>query len=174
MGLYQSHREGLAGAVRAILGASADTSEVLQESFYRAWRALQRGATPEHPVGWIFMITMNLSKDLRRSQDRGPHMVNDAVAASVPAGSQTPAQQAEKAESVVAARQAIQELKPAEKEIFLLRVSAGMTFEAIALQLGIPVGTAKTRMRTALQRLRLALAAHAPSISESSLQTHRE
>ena len=45
---------------------------------------------------------------------------------------------------------------------FLLRTSAGLSFEAAAQELGIPVGTAKTRMRSALLHLRGALAAFAP------------
>ena len=54
------------------------------------------------------------------------------------------------------------ELEDDVKEVFLLRVSGELTFEAIAEALGIPVGTAKTRMRTALRRLRSHLAHLAP------------
>ena len=68
---------------------------------------------------------------------------------------------AEAREAVADARAAIRQLRDPEKEVFVLRVSAGLTFERVADQLGIPVGTAKTRMRQALAQLRQHLSAHA-------------
>ena len=65
-------------------------------------------------------------------------------------------------EALGAAREAILRLEEDVKQVFLLRVSGELSFEAIAEALGIPVGTAKTRMRTALRRLQKHLAAFAP------------
>ena len=58
---------------------------------------------------------------------------------------------------------AIHELKNSEKEVFLLRTSAGLSFEEAANALHIPVGTAKTRMRAALIHLRQSLKHFAPA-----------
>jgi RNA polymerase sigma-70 factor (ECF subfamily) len=77
-----------------------------------------------------------------------------------------PRAQLERREALTAARSAIHALSEPEKEVFLLRTSGGLTFEAAAEALGIPVGTAKTRMRAALGRLRAALAAHAPATQD--------
>ena len=63
----------------------------------------------------------------------------------------------EQSETVAAARLAIHELQGNEKEVFLMRTSAGLSFAATATALGIPVGTAKTRMRAALIHLRRSL-----------------
>jgi RNA polymerase sigma-70 factor (ECF subfamily) len=71
-------------------------------------------------------------------------------------------------EAVAAARQAILRLRDAEKEVFLLRTSAGLSFDAIGKALQIPIGTAKTRMRSALLRLRESLAAHAPALERGT------
>ena len=60
-------------------------------------------------------------------------------------------------ETVERLRHAIQQLPDAEREVFLLRQNADLTFRALADSLGIPEGTAKTRMRTALRRLRDAI-----------------
>ena len=49
------------------------------------------------------------------------------------------------------------ELRPEEKEVFLLRQNGDLTFEEIADQRSVPVGTVKTQMRTALQKLRRVL-----------------
>ena len=67
-----------------------------------------------------------------------------------------------------AARTAIHRLDDGEKEVFLLRVSGDRTFEAIAAALSIPVGTAKTRMRSALKKLRLRLSRFEPTTSRGA------
>ena len=54
-------------------------------------------------------------------------------------------------------RKALLELRPDEKEVFLLRQNGDLTFEEIADQRSVPVGTIKTQMRTALQKLRRVL-----------------
>jgi len=47
--------------------------------------------------------------------------------------------------------------------VFLLRQSGEMTYEEIAVTVGRPVGTVKTQMRSALQRVKALLAPHSPN-----------
>ena len=51
-------------------------------------------------------------------------------------------------------RLAIMDLRPDEKEVFLLRQNGELTYDEIAEIRGSPVGTVKTQMRAALQKLR--------------------
>ncbi|KAA3605126.1 MAG: sigma-70 family RNA polymerase sigma factor [Planctomycetota bacterium] len=155
-GLFQQHRNGLAGAVRAHLGPQADVQEVLQEAFLKAWKALRRGTQPKDPVAWMFVITMNQAKDVRRRRKRRPSgsSLEEVSAMQVVSTQPDPPHRLEKQEQLQAAKTAIAELGPAEKEVFLMRVSAGLSFAAIASSLNIPEGTAKSRMRRALKRLR--------------------
>jgi RNA polymerase sigma-70 factor (ECF subfamily) len=55
-------------------------------------------------------------------------------------------------------RRAIHDLRTEEKEVFLLRQNGGMTYEQIAEIRQSPVGTVKTQMRAALQKLKKVLA----------------
>lgn len=73
-------------------------------------------------------------------------------------------------ELVARARLAIARLDDPEKEVFVLRVSGGLSFEAVADSLSIPLGTAKTRMRAALSRLRreLGAAPFGPDLGDAS------
>jgi len=57
-------------------------------------------------------------------------------------------------ESLERLRKAIKELRPEEKEVFLLRQNGELTYEEIAKVRGSPVGTVKTQMRSAIQKLR--------------------
>lgn len=54
-------------------------------------------------------------------------------------------------------RIAVKQLKPLEKEVFLMRQNGDLTLEEIAHELGRPVGTVKTQLRSALGKLRIAL-----------------
>ena len=61
-------------------------------------------------------------------------------------------------EQLALVRRALLDLRPEEQEVFLLRQNGEMTYEEIARLINIPLGTAKTRMRLALTKLRDALA----------------
>ena len=54
-------------------------------------------------------------------------------------------------------RRALFQLRPEEKEVFLLRQNGDLTYEEIAELRRTPVGTIKTQMRSALQKLRRVL-----------------
>ena len=54
-------------------------------------------------------------------------------------------------------RQAVEQLRPEEQEVFLLRQNGDLTYEEIAQAVGAPLGTVKTRMRLALSKLRVSL-----------------
>ena len=69
----------------------------------------------------------------------------------------SPADQMADKETLDHLRAALLELRPEEKAIFLLRQNADLTYEEIAELRRCPVGTVKTQMRTALQKLRRVL-----------------
>ena len=60
-------------------------------------------------------------------------------------------------ESVERLRAAILDLREEEKEVFLLRQNGDLTYEQIAELRHCPVGTIKTQMRSALEKLRKVL-----------------
>lgn len=155
--LFQAHRQGLAGAVRSVLGPAADVAEVLQDAFLKCWRKWQDGTRPQDAVAWMFVITWNTAADVRRSRQRRPvHQPfdeHDPVAHTI----QPPSMALEQRETIARAEAAIGALSDPEQQVFLLRVSGEQTFEAIAQALAIPLGTAKTRMRAALAKVRAAM-----------------
>jgi RNA polymerase sigma factor (sigma-70 family) len=170
--LFLEHGDGLAGAVRGVLG-SADAQEILQEAFLKALGALRGGFTPRHPVAWIFVITMNLARDQRRKNQRrnksaAPtgggrvQALEDVNPMELQSKEPPPSAELEREEALAAARDAIHDLRPKEREVFLLRTSAGLSFKEAAKALRIPIGTAKTRMRAALANLRRTLMPHMP------------
>jgi RNA polymerase sigma factor (sigma-70 family) len=156
--LFQTHRAGLAGAVRSVLGPTADATELLQEAFLKCWRNWQQGTRPNDPVAWVFVVVWNVAIDARRRRQRQPvHETLDEETNVVPSTLSSPSHALEQREAVARAQAAVAGLSDPEQQVFLLRVGGELTFEAVALALAIPIGTAKTRMRSALQKLRQTL-----------------
>src|SRR5206468_13102987 len=105
---------------------------------------------------WIFRVGLNAAKDLQRSAWRRRSRRfsgNEALSSEA----NTPAQTAEEREMNERLRQALLQLRPEEKEVFLLRQNADLTYEQIAHMRSCPIGTVKTQMRTALEKLRRVL-----------------
>ena len=69
----------------------------------------------------------------------------------------SPVEAAERREDLDRLRGALLELRPEEKAVFLLRQNGDLTYDEIAELRRCPVGTVKTQMRTALQKLRRVL-----------------
>jgi RNA polymerase sigma-70 factor (ECF subfamily) len=161
--LFQTHRQGLAGAVRSVLGREADVTELLQEAFLKCWQSWQHGNRPSDPVAWVFVVTWNAAVDARRRRQRRPVHESLHEDTMLAPAHPSPSHALEQREAVARAQAAVAGLSDPEQQVFLLRVAGELTFENVAQALAIPVGTAKTRMRAALQKLRVALGAGLPT-----------
>ena len=75
----------------------------------------------------------------------------------LPGRDEAPGRSVEDQETLDRLRLAITQLRQEEKEVFLLRQNGGLTYEQIAEVRRSPVGTVKTQMRAALQKLRKVL-----------------
>jgi len=73
------------------------------------------------------------------------------------ADASVPTRTLEEQETMAQLRDALTHLRPEEKEVFLLRQNGELTYEQIAELHDRPVGTVKTQMRSALQKLRKVL-----------------
>ena len=151
-------RDELVSTLCFILGNVEDAQDVAQEAFLRCWRT-QEGVPEVHNLrAWIFRVGLNAAKDLQRSAWRRrvkPLLEADAMPSTDNA---TPLSGLEEQETLCRLRQALLNLRPEEKEVFLMRQNGEMTYEQIAELYDRPVGTVKTQMRSALLKLRKILA----------------
>ncbi|HEY7315790.1 MAG TPA: RNA polymerase sigma factor [Gemmataceae bacterium] len=151
-------RDELVSTLCFILGNADDAQDVAQEAFLRCWRT-QEGVPDIHNLrAWIFRVGLNAAKDLQRSAWR--RRVKPLLGADAMPMTETvsPLSGLEDQESLHLLRQALLHLRPEEKEVFLLRQNGELTYEQIAELYDRPVGTVKTQMRSALQKLRKILA----------------
>ena len=94
----------------------------------------------------------------RSAWRRRARPLGENAEASIPAlVVSTPADTLEEKESLEQLRTALLDLRPEEKAVFLLRQNGDLTYEEIAEFRRCPVGTVKTQMRAALQKLRRVL-----------------
>jgi RNA polymerase sigma-70 factor (ECF subfamily) len=154
---FNELRDELVSTLMFLLGSRDDAQDAAQEAFLKCWKA--RAGLPEiqNLRAWIFRVGLNTAKDMQRSawsRRAKPLMGEETMLA---AHDPAPGQQLEDQECLDRLRAAIVELRTEEKEVFLLRQNGGLTYEQIAEMRHSPVGTVKTQMRSALQKLRKVL-----------------
>jgi RNA polymerase sigma-70 factor (ECF subfamily) len=151
---FNDLRDDLISTLWFVLGNQEDAQDIAQEVFLRCWRT-QEGLPEVHNLrAWIFRVGLNAAKDLQRSawRRRVKPLLGEETMPSVEGLS--PAHDLENRECLQQLRDALMHLRPEEKEVFLLRQNGELTYEQIAELSNRPVGTVKTQMRSALQKLR--------------------
>jgi RNA polymerase sigma-70 factor (ECF subfamily) len=152
---FNEVRTELVSTLFFVLGNQEDAQDAAQDAFLKCWRARQTLSQVRNLRAWIFRVGLNAAKDLQRNawrrRARPLTGAPEAMVESSPLG-----QMADK-EALEELRQALLELRPEEKAVFLLRQNGDLTYEEIAELRRSPVGTVKTQMRSALQKLRRVL-----------------
>lgn len=151
---FNELKDELISTLLYVLGNLEDARDAAQDSFLKCWNARGQLQQVVNLRAWIFRVGFNTAKDMQRS---AWHRRSRPLKAEqyVMAGKElAPAASAERRESLERLRQAIHDLRQEEKEVFLLRQNGDLTYEQIAEMRGCPVGTVKTQMRSALEKLR--------------------
>jgi RNA polymerase sigma-70 factor, ECF subfamily len=152
---YQSE---LLGLLYHLVGNMEDARDALQETFVKCWRHREQVPGLDNLKAWVFRIALNTARDVRQTawrRRKRPLPEDQGSIASPRAG---PEAAVEYDEQLALVRDAVSRLRVEEREVFLLRQNAQLTYEQIAEMTGIPTGTVKTRMRRALSQLREVLA----------------
>jgi RNA polymerase sigma-70 factor (ECF subfamily) len=160
-GVFAEAAPELTRRLFGVLGNWDDAHDAAQTAFLKCWRCRDRLAGVHDVRAWVFRIGLNAAFDGRRQAGRRRTVPLDALGDVVPARSAaTPEAEALHGECLDLLRAALHELRPGEREVFLLRQQADLTYDEIAATRGQPVGTVKTLMRAALRKLRERFADH--------------
>jgi RNA polymerase sigma factor (sigma-70 family) len=148
------------GVAVTMVGTSALAEDVAQETFVRAWRHAEAYDPHRGRVAtWLLAIARHASVDVlrgRRDLPVAPEVLLDALGAQ----SDGPLDgEADQVAEAVWVRDALLDLPPAQATAVLLSVCYGLTAAEIAELERIPLGTAKTRIRSGLRGLRKRLVA---------------
>jgi RNA polymerase sigma-70 factor (ECF subfamily) len=156
--LYDRYgRLAYAIAVR-LLHDESEAEDVVQEVFTTIWN--DPGKYVERLgswSSWLAQVVRNRSIDRLRSRQARARATNELAKQAALDRDASTATEPEDAEALERAVREINDLPPEQKEILQLAYFGGLSQSQIAEKLSQPLGTVKTRMRRAMERLRLAL-----------------
>lgn len=163
--LYDRRGKAVFGFALHLLRDQAKAEEVTQEVFLNVW---QKARTYDPSRGgfstWLMtMVHHRAIDELRRNQRQRASLeqsAQDALVQINTSSSDSPADSAERAQDAEAVRKALEALPAEQSSVVTLAYYQGLSQSEIAARLQQPLGTVKTRMRLALQKLRIALAAY--------------
>ena len=142
-----------ASQVRRILylqGYCEDVDDAVQEVFIKVFRAR---LPQEHAfLAWFYQVILNTGRDTGRRR-KSRHGLTEKLTAIAPLRETQAAPRA----TDPALRAALADLTPELREAVALRFFADLSLEEIARCQNVPVGTVKSRLHSAMSRLRLAL-----------------
>ncbi len=150
--LYDEHAQALFAFLLNFTRNEADTRDLLQELFVKVARqpGILSGVREER--SFLIRLAHNLAIDLMRR--RGTRQRNYEQLAGESSGLFTPAGNPDEQEFRRALTAALAELPPEQRAVAHLKLWEGLTFDQIAEILEIPLNTAASRYRYALDKLR--------------------
>jgi RNA polymerase sigma-70 factor (ECF subfamily) len=145
------------GVALNVLRDRSVAEDVAQQAFERAWKHAQMFDGRQGTVrGWLTRITHNLAIDVLRGRSSAPMDPND-LALLITSLADSPERIAVANDSAAGLRRELKRLPPEQARAVAMAGIYGMTARQVADAEGVPVGTAKTRIRYGLQKLRAAL-----------------
>jgi RNA polymerase sigma-70 factor (ECF subfamily) len=145
--LVERYHRPLFGAAVRLLGSREDARDVTQTVFLKAYQALATCDRQRRFFSWIYRILLNECLNALRAR-RPIEALPDGLAA--PAVRRDPVDEAETRQQV---RRALLQLTETQRDVIVLRHFAELSYDQIALALGVPEKTVKSRLFSARQRL---------------------
>ena len=153
--MYREYGQLVYAVSRHVLGRHDLAEEATQQTFVRAWEAADRLDIDRDPGPWLATIAKRVAIDIHRREARRPAVPTADIVSIVDRSQPLMMRVPDEAtvDAVWHVRNAIDELPAEEAFVVRLQHLHGMTHVEIAEQLGIPLGTVKSRSHRAHQRL---------------------
>ncbi|HEV3377196.1 MAG TPA: sigma-70 family RNA polymerase sigma factor [Thermoleophilaceae bacterium] len=159
---YVAHRQLAFSAAQWVLADAAAAEDVVQDVFTALWRDPAKfDPTRGSLAGYVAMMARSRAMDRLRTRNAGAAAadrlaVREAVREPV---EDSTAERVARLEAAGRALGVVGELPAAQRDAILLAYGRGLTTAEVARAAGVPIGTAKSRLRLGLRRAREVLAA---------------
>lgn len=154
--LYDRYGKNLYAVIYTIVPSVEEAENLLQDTFVKIWRNIGRyDETKGRLYTWLVVIARRRALDYVRSADYLDRKMNQPADSLVSVSVYTPEMNQL---DHIGLEKAVRKLSPALKQVIDLQYFMGYTQQEVADEFGIPLGTVKSRTRTALQELRQLLA----------------
>lgn len=151
--LYDHYADALMGVISRIVQDQDVAEEVLQDAFMRYWDKIDQYDTEKGRLfTWMMRIARNLSLDRLRSRDMKQQSKSDSISDNVYTLDQT--KQTETSVDAIGLEKILNELPEEQRFVIDKLYLRGYTQSEVAEEFAIPLGTVKTRLRSAMLKLR--------------------
>lgn len=151
--LYDMYSSSLYGVIYRIVQHEEIAEDLLQETFVKIWNSFSAyDPSKGRLFTWMVNLARNLSIDKLRSKDFRNNSKNQDLENTVTSIDEQ--RNTAINPDIVGVKELVQQLKPEQKSVLDLVYFRGYTHVEAAEELGIPLGTVKTRMRMAIITLR--------------------
>jgi RNA polymerase sigma-70 factor (ECF subfamily) len=152
--LVERHSRSVFRLAYRMTGNESDAEDIVQETFLRAYRQLNRYESRSSFSTWLYRIAANCSVDLIRARKvRQPVEVPETLQATDP----QPDRMLFSSQVQQRVAEAMNELSGQERTAFVLRHFEGLSIDEISASLGVGSNAAKHAIFRAVQKLRRAL-----------------
>ena len=145
--LFQQYEQDIYRTAFVYVKNQSDALDVVQETAYRSFKSIKNLKEPKYFKTWLIRIAISCAIDLLRKQKNVVQMkpeyvefISDDVNEDI--------------DLEMTVRDLIERLNEVEKSVIILRFYEGLTIKEISDELDIPLGTAKTILYRALDKLR--------------------
>jgi RNA polymerase sigma-70 factor (ECF subfamily) len=157
--LFARYQRSLLEFLLRRLGDRELAEEALQETFLRLLERARLLAVHPRIEAWLFAVARNVAADVTRRRKGGAYPFTSLGSDGFEAGLEDreglgPERDLQSRELNIVIVGSLRALSPAEREVFLLRTQAMLSFKEIATRLGAPLNTVLSRMHRALKRIR--------------------
>jgi RNA polymerase sigma-70 factor (ECF subfamily) len=150
--LLRSHRSRIHGICLRYTGNVADSEDLVQEAFLRAYRGLANFRGESRFSTWLYRITVNVCLNWIASRKPRAEANPDGLEIEDPAPN--PSERLEDRQTAAAIREAVARLPERQRMTLVLRVYEDLSHREISEIMGGSIGTAKTNLFFALKNLK--------------------
>ena len=150
--LLRGHRSRIRGICLRYTGNAADSEDLVQEAFLRAYRGLPNFRGESRFSTWLYRITVNVCLNWIASRKPRAEAISDDLEIEDPGPS--PSERLEDRQTAAAIREAVARLPERQRMTLVLRVYEDLSHREISEIMGGSVGTAKANLFFALKNLK--------------------
>jgi len=151
--IFSSYRDGAYRYCLGMVGSNADALDIVQEAFTAAFKGIGRLDATRGFAGWFYGILRHLClATLRQHKQTSKPEILERLADAGPSP-EAGLQLSERRSALVSG---LDQLTPLQREVIVMRELEGHTYDQIAQQLDVPMGTVMSRLydaRRALARI---------------------
>jgi RNA polymerase sigma-70 factor (ECF subfamily) len=156
--VYANHRAGVFATALRVLGRPCEADDVTQEVFVKYWRSPERFDPRRGEVGpYLRLMARSRALDLLRHEQattRARDRLQAVSGRDEAPHEDRPPDVVERDEQRTLVRDAMRKLPVEQREALVLAYWAGLSAREVAATAGVPFGTARSRMRLGLEKLR--------------------